>query len=308
MDSGSKLIAGDGIRQTMDLNGDLVINNATVSVDIRGNGQSDTYNVSGQTNILSGQFDFNFLGSYIPQAGDGFTFLKSAAINVDLNNVQYVLHGISVANTFGFNLASDGNFLTLHTLVSASASDGLIYHGSVGGDVFSATTGHDELYGGVGNDQLSGAAGDDFIVGGLGEDELDGGAGSDKFYYQTPSDGTHTAENILASKVSSGDVISNFDAKVDGGDKLVFNAEAFHIDGVSTLNFIASDAEYDGTAESLTNGVSADYREGNASFIMDGANHLIYDDNGAAAGYTVVATVEVAPGSPAVTHDNLQAA
>jgi Ca2+-binding RTX toxin-like protein len=288
-----------------------LINDATVSVDVRGNGQSDLYNVTGRVDIWSAQIELNFLGTYTPQAGDGFTFLRSATtINVDPNSLQYILHGISAGagGVFGFNIASDGNFMTFTSMIDTAASDGLTYRGSSGDDVFTATTGHDEIYGGAGSDQLLGEAGSDFIVGGPGEDKLDDGGGSDSFFYQGPSDGTHTAVNTLASNVGTGDVVMNFDATIGTGDKLVFNAAAFNIAAISSLNFAASDAEYDGTAGSLTNGASSDYQDGKASFIMDGGNHLIYDDNGAADGYTVVATVEVAPGSPTVTHDNLQAA
>ncbi|HET6156890.1 MAG TPA: cadherin-like domain-containing protein [Dongiaceae bacterium] len=305
IDNGGQLLAGDGTVTELSIDGNLLMNNSSLSVDASADSLSDRYIVTGQVDIWSAQFEFNFVGGYLPQEGDGFNFMKAAAINVDLNNLQYVLYGISADGIFDFNITNDGNFLYFNSLADTTASDGLIYRGSASHDFFVATTGSDEIHGGAGDDELFGDAGNDFIAGGSGQDKLDGGSGMDSFFYQTPSDGTQTAVNTLSSNVGPGDQISNFDAAVD---KFVFNAAAFNLVDISSLNFAVSDAVYDGSVDSLTNGASADYQDGKASFIVDSANHLIYDDNGAADGYTVVATVELAPNSPAITESNLQAA
>jgi hypothetical protein len=55
---------------------------------------------------------------------------------------------------------------------------------------------------------------------------------------------------------------------------------------VDGTNFSVIGAEYDGT-----NGTSGEYAADRPSFLLDGDNNLIYDDNGDQAGYTVVATL-----------------
>ena len=75
------------------------------------------------------------------------------------------------------------------------------------------------------------------------------------------------------------------------------------ITSINDGNFSKIDSAYDGT-----NGTSAAYKDGQASFILDGNNNLIYDGNGSKAGYTIVAHIDVAPGSPAITAHNLHVA
>lgn len=282
----------------MNIQGDLWFNGGTLEVDASANGQSDKYVISGRVDIWSAQFEFSFLAGYLPQNSNSFVFMQASLINVDFSNVQFVLNGISAGDAFNFNITTDGNFLYFSSLANTTASDGLIYRGSSSDDVFTATTGHDEIFGGDGNDDLFADAGDDLIVGGAGEDALDGGSGADTFYFVDPTHGTFVTGNVTASSVgATGDQISNFDATTVGSaDTFQFSLANFNSitaaddDG---WNFSVIGAEYDGT-------------NATTALIYDSAGHLIYDDNGTDDGYTVLATVS--PSSPPISADNLQTA
>jgi T5SS/PEP-CTERM-associated repeat protein len=303
MDVGSRLRAGEDSVTQMNVQGNLLVFDATVEIDAKGNELSDLYDVSGQVDIWSGTFEFSFLDGYLPQAEDSFTFLHSGtAVNVDFNNIQYILFGIGDGGEFGFDVANDGNDLAFTAFSSFDSSDGLVYRGSGNADTFAATDGRDELDGLGGNDKLSGGAGNDFIVGGLGEDKLDGGADSDTLFYAHVDHGTFVGTNMLVSDSgATGDLISNFDAAVTTGDVFAFLSAGFgNITFFDASNFSAIGAEYNGK-----NGDSTAYLGDQPSFIFDNANHLIFDSNGDEDGYTVVATLD--PGSPPITADNLQA-
>nr|MDJ0972089.1 hypothetical protein [Kiloniellales bacterium] len=66
----------------------------------------------------------------------------------------------------------------------------------------------------------------------------------------------------------------------------VIDALAFGVAAVDASNFGTIAGEYDGTNGA---GSSTAWDNGEASFIRDGDGNLIYDDNGAEAGYTIVA-------------------
>ena len=147
----------------------------------------------------------------------------------------------------------------------------------------------DRLFGDGADNRLSGGAGDDLLHGGLGRDELLGGAGDDRFAFGGPEDGGQVTTNISVSAANAagifGDSLADFD--VQGDDLLEIDVEAFDLllvqDGV-TFGEIAG--EYDGTNGG---GASAAWDAGQATFLKDGAGNLIYDDNGAEEGYTIVA-------------------
>jgi T5SS/PEP-CTERM-associated repeat protein len=293
MDVGSRLRAGEDSVTQMNVQGNLLVFDATVEIDAKGNELSDLYDVSGQVDIWSGVFEFSFLEGYLPLDGDGFTFLHSdIAVNVDLNNMQYILNNITAGGFFGFAISNNGNNLTFQSFADTEESDGLLYRGSDSPDTFTATKGQDELYGRDGDDILAGSAGNDFFIGGFGDDSLDGGPGADEFFYDASFYQTKVANQLVSASGETGDLISNFDATID---KFLFSLSDFSdFQPITAANFASIVTEYDGT------------NAGGAAYVVDSLNHLIYDDNGNADGYTVLATVDLADGSPAISASNLQ--
>jgi len=299
----------------MTIQSDLWFNGGTLEVDAGGTapGQFDNFDVSGKVDFFdTNKMVFHFLNGFLPHDGDNFAFLTAGgALNFDPTNLEMVVYGAKVAGGFGFDVSQVGSSLVFTAPFSdadTTATDGLSYQGSFGNDVFTATDGDDALYGRAGNDTLSAGSGNDLLDGGSGHDRLDGGSGADRYVFDHPNEGDHVASNIPVSLAAgaTGDTIANFDATIGTGDTFIFNSDAFGVNDISSQNFSTIAAEYDGTLGLSEQ--SDDYAAKAPSFIVDGANHLIYDSNGSDPGYTVVATVEVAPGSPAITENNLQAA
>ncbi len=160
------------------------------------------------------------------------------------------------------------------------------------------------LYGLGGDDTLIGGTGNDTLVGGTGADTLTGGGGSNTFAYDGPGDGGAVAANGAATVPPGGDTLTDFVSH--GSDSSV--SDTIQIDGTAFglieseisdgVNFSTVAAHYDGTADQA----NTDYAQGAASFIYSQADHtLYYDPNGAAPGYTVIATVQ--SGSEVVASD-----
>ena len=132
---------------------------------------------------------------------------------------------------------------------------------------------------------LRGEDGIDTITGGVGSDTLTGGADADTFHYEVTGDGGVVATNGLVSASGvAGDTITDFSGAE--GDHISFNGEAFGIAAVTGGNFTVIGAEYNGL-----NGTSDAWNAKAASFILDSQGNLIYDDNGAGDGYTIIANV-----------------
>ncbi|MBK8158162.1 MAG: cadherin domain-containing protein [Rhodospirillaceae bacterium] len=182
-------------------------------------------------------------------------------------------------------------------------------YGNAGNNLLSAGDGNDYLAGGAGNDTLDGGTGNDFLSGGAGVDTLTGGVGNDIFQNQTVSDNYSVGTNQAVSGINPAlyDKITDFDAATD---KIVFSAlydgtggwDSGHL-FVEGVDFSTLTTGYDGT-----NGTGTAYAAGQASLILDSNNNLIYDSNGADAGYTIVAQIQPAGGSPEVTANNVLAA
>ena len=161
-----------------------------------------------------------------------------------------------------------------------------------GDDSLVGGEGDDLLDGRDGQDTLSGGAGDDTLAGGQGADRQSGGSGSDRFAFEVGEDGLKVMQNVRLSELGfEADVIEDFDA--EEGDHLLLTLEGDPgALAIALGNFETLEEEYDGT-----NATSQGWQNGEASLLLDGEGNLIYDDNGAAEGYTVVAQVE--PGSVA---------
>lgn len=171
------------------------------------------------------------------------------------------------------------------------------YEGSGNDDSMIGGAGAEELIGAGGDDTLDGRAGNDLLRGGRGADDLTGGDGDDRFFYAGPEDGGEVLGNVAVSISGvSGDSLADFD--VAGDDTLVIDGNAFGVTAVDASNFGTIVGEYDGTNGG---GSSAAWDNGQAAFIRDGEGNLIYDDNGAEEGYTIVAQ-----GAEAVDADDFQ--
>lgn len=109
------------------------------------------------------------------------------------------------------------------------------------------------------------------LQGGGGADLLAGGGGADQFVFASPADG--------------GDAILDFTA---GEDELVFIPEPFGFAGALLAgdSFVALAAPYDGA-----NGTGGAWQAGRPALVYDAAANLYYDADGAAGGFTLLASL-----------------
>ena len=102
----------------------------------------------------------------------------------------------------------------------------------------------DSLFGGDGADTLAGEDGGDVLVGGLGGDVLVGGGGGDLFLFQSASDSTNAAADLIADFTAGQDVIdvSQVDANAGaaGDQAFVWVTGAFTAAGQARLTYVAA--------------------------------------------------------------------
>jgi Ca2+-binding RTX toxin-like protein len=133
---------------------------------------------------------------------------------------------------------------------------------------------------------FDGGGGDDTLTGSNYEDTLSGGPGADVFRYTNQWEGTPVAENSLADLVQ-GDLILDF-SKLEG-DSISISGTGFNISALAAgVNFLNLTEDYNGTN---VGGSGTAWHSAAPCLIFDG-NQLIYDDNGAVEGYTVLATFD----------------
>ena len=118
------------------------------------------------------------------------------------------------------------------------------------------------------------------------------------FDYVDTTDGSAVSSNQTASAAGvSGDTIEDF---VSGTDDYKFLSSGFGNLSTGVLsngaNFSSINNAYDGTNP----GSNSNHSSGNPSFIFDSTDTLYFDENGSAAGYTVIATT---PGTDIVASD-----
>jgi Ca2+-binding RTX toxin-like protein len=225
-----------------------------------------------------------------------------------------MLVGTAFGNTI---IAGDGN----DTIFDLAGAD--VVRGGAGNDTIIAGTGSDTYDGQTGNDTLDyrdsptisvnfsagdiditggdndqfsniegiiGSAGADTIVGDSanqtitgsgGKDTLTGGSGADTFGYLLPSDGEVRSANGSVG-TNNGDVIVDF---VSGTDTISLTKASFGFNSISNgVNFEVIGAGYNGTNSTL-----GEFASGNPVLIYSQADDaLIYDENGASAGYTIL--------------------
>jgi Ca2+-binding RTX toxin-like protein len=175
----------------------------------------------------------------------------------------------------------------------------ILYAGTSGNDTLTgAGTAGNLLCGNDGNDTLSGDAGIDTLCGGAGVDTLTGNAGADLFSYYAQSDGetVRTAATSPSSASVTGDIITDFATGIDKISLLANSFSLFSALGGSLTNganIVVIGSEYSG---SLAAGQATGWDAGGACLIIDNfgssQHHVIYDANGSADGYTVIATTQ----------------
>lgn len=326
--TGGTLAAGLGVAT---INGEIWVERqqlpgaamSEISIDVKGMeaGQHGSFQVSTFFDMDFGYFSFNF-ADYAPQFEDTFTFL-TAGTNIELGWSQEGQEWLSmvargVDQFFDFQINRVENTLQFEALNTSNGGDSVVFKGGNQADRFGGEESKGFAY-------LSGGGGDDWLVsnygvgnqdgrhildGGAGADYLQGGSDADEFYVDQVADNySVTFNEDLRPGDSQIDRIANFDVSADkivfdqfyaGGSNGWGSEEAFNPARFITLD---SGTLYDGTNVFG----NANYTNGNPVLILEdlgaGKYNLIYDDNGAADGYTIVANIQTTGGS--FTADNV---
>ncbi len=246
---------------------DLRTDEADQRVDLRPEGVSDVYGLTGNWLIARGTVIENLVAGQ----GDDQVIANAAANELDggpgSDTVSYVGSDAGVrvdldAGTgAGGHAAGDALSNFEHVVGSAHADelrgDGGANRlaGGAGDDALYGNAGADTLDGGAGNDRLYGHAGDDRLRGGRGADTLDGGAGAD-----TLEGGS--GENSAAYRGSDVGVEVNLDSGVvsgghAAGDRLI---SIQHLIGSAYADTLTGDAD----ANRLAGGAGDDILGGGA--------------------------------------------
>jgi len=235
----------------------------------------DFLEVGGEASFTGG-LHFAFIDGFTPLAGESFTFLTAGEGIVEHDDTTIRLSGLE--RDFAFELSFEDGEGRLTALSDGTAGEAEQLFGG---------SGNDALTGGAGDDALFGGLGDDTLAGGGGQDVLTGGAGADRFEFEIGEDGVRVMQNVRLSELGfEADVVEDFDAEEGDSIALMLEGEADALD-IALGNFEQLTEEYDGT-----NATSEGWQNGEASLFVDGEGQLIYDDNGAGEGYTVVAQTE----------------
>lgn len=228
--------------------------------------------------------------SFFASGDDALTVLVDPEGDVVFDRLVLSAEAYSAGQ--GETTENSSDYFVTEIRFNGAVSDDDTLIGGEGDDLLQGRDGQDSLMGVAGDDELSGGAGDDTLAGGQGADRQTGGSGADRFAFEVGEDGLKVMENVRLSELGfEADVIEDFDA--EEGDMLLLTLEGDPDTlAIALGNFEVLEGEYDGT-----NATSEGWQNGEASLLLDGEGNLIYDDNGAAEGYTVVAQVE--PGSVA---------
>jgi hypothetical protein len=296
-DGGNNRLDGAGGNDTLNGNdGDDWLIGGTGNDILNGGAGNDLLDGGGGNDTMSGGAgnDAYIVGS----SGDVVLEDANGGIDTVFASTSFTLSDIDIEHLV---LTSTGNI----DGTGNNAANEL--YGNAGNNKLGGLGGEDYLAGGAGNDTLDGGADNDFLSGGAGRDVMTGGDGSDLFHIQSVADNFSVGENVAASSISVTqlDQITDFDAAVD---KVIFSAlydgnggwAAGHL-FTEGVDFSTLAGSYDGT-----NATSTAFAGGQTSLILDGNNNLIYDANGSAAGYTIVAQIQTADGSAEITASNVQ--
>ncbi len=247
-----------------------------------GKGNDSLVGDAGNDTMMGGDGNDVFI---VDSAGDRAIETSDPGVDTVRSSVSFVLSDNVERLVLTGIVDIDGTGNGLNNLVTGNGADNIL-GGAGGADILNGGGGADTLSGGTDDDSLAGNSGNDTMFGGAGIDSLNGGDGADDFRYADAGDGSVVALN--ADPVGAGDAVVGF---ATGVDEFVFVAAAFGFtagDPVAEGTNFETVAGYDGT-----NATSAEYAGGNDAFIFDSTNgKLIYDGNGNADGYTVIADLD----------------
>jgi Ca2+-binding RTX toxin-like protein len=247
-----------------------------------GKGNDSLVGDAGNDTMMGGDGNDVF---FVESAGDRAIETSDPGVDTVRSSVSFVLSDNVERLVLTGIVDIDGTGNGLNNLVTGNGADNIL-GGAGGADILNGGGGADTLSGGTDDDSLAGNSGNDTMFGGAGIDSLNGGDGADDFRYADAGDGSVVALN--ADPVGAGDAVVGF---ATGVDEFVFVAAAFGFtagDPVAEGTNFETVAGYDGT-----NATSAEYAGGNDAFIFDSTNgKLIYDGNGNADGYTVIADLD----------------
>ncbi len=197
---------------------DLRTDEADQRVDLRPEGVSDVYGLTGNWLIARGTVIENLVAGQ----GDDQVIANAAANELDggpgSDTVSYVGSDAGVrvdleAGTGAGGHAAGDTFNSIENLIGSA-------HG-------------DELQGAAGANRLTGAGGDDTLEGGAGADTLDGGTGTDTFLYRAALDSTAAnTDNIL-----------NFSGVGGEGDRLDLSGLGSGLVFIGTADFTGTAGE-----------------------------------------------------------------
>jgi Ca2+-binding RTX toxin-like protein len=135
------------------------------------------------------------------------------------------------------------------------------------------------------NDVFRGSSTNDDFAGHTGQDSITTGSGTDIFRYHNKTDGEVVSANRSDHSAHAGDIWVDFDS---GSDSIALS-DKFNLGNaiVTGTNFEVLGVAFDGT-----NAVSSRFGAGAETLIHDTVNDILFfDDNGSAAGFTVLATL-----------------
>jgi Ca2+-binding RTX toxin-like protein len=201
-----------------------------------GNGDDTLQGGTGNDTLTTSEGDDVLLGGtgrdtlQILSAGNTFVNLSTRVASVD--GQAYVI------DTFEVVEGSLGN----DTMVGSASGSELL--GRNGFDILTGGAGLDILDGGSLNDRLTGEGSSDTLIGGTGIDTMTGGTGADEFVYQSLSDSTALAADIILDFDGAGDKInlSAIDANgaTAGDGAFLFAGSNFLAVGIASIRAFVS--------------------------------------------------------------------
>ncbi|MGH6780822.1 MAG: cadherin domain-containing protein, partial [Sphingomonadaceae bacterium] len=235
---------GDGAALSIAENGTAVTTVTAIDVDgslvsyaVTGGGDAALFTIDAQTGALSfltspdfeapADADGNNVYDVIVSATDG-TFSDAQALAVTVTNAR---EGNTIIGTSGSNIISTTNSPTGQP--RATELEDTIY-GLGGGDTIRAAGGDDIIDGGSGNDMITGGTGADIIT---------GGTGADRFIYNSVSESSAGAVDIIADfSRSQGDRISLSPIDANSG---AWGNQGFNFIGTAAFSGVAGQLRYE---------------------------------------------------------------
>jgi T5SS/PEP-CTERM-associated repeat protein len=290
---------------------------STLFVGVSGPGANHgSFDIDGSFSLYHGTIAFQFAG-YNPTADDTFTFLT--ANNVFLgglplgNPADISLAAYGVSQFFAFGINKTATAISFEAYSDSFGGDSIVFRGGNQDDIFGgeASKGFANLNGGKGDDHLLsnyGAVGEGrhIIHGGEGNDLMQGFGDADEFRVSDVNENFSFSSNT-ADRSQNVDRIVNFDT---AADRIVF--DQFYAEGEGGWGFdVENWGDFDPskfivldqgvTYDGVLGFEQSEYDSNNPVLILENLGNnkynLIYDDNGAADGYTIVANVQTTGGN-----------